>query len=79
MFIDIIDQVIQEIKYVLFLIFSIQFDGFIYIGNFLQLLVYVRYINDGDFKIFEIIIIVYDIFEIVGLFFKEQKIFWGKD
>lgn len=76
---DIIDQVIQEIKYALLPIFSIQLDGSIHIGNSSQLLVYVRHINDGDFKTLETIITAHDIFEIVGSFLKEYKISWGKD
>ena len=42
---DIIDQVVQEIISAPLPIFSIQL-----VANCSQLLAYVRYINDGDFK-----------------------------
>ncbi|KAK1346651.1 hypothetical protein QTO34_000511 [Cnephaeus nilssonii] len=47
---DILDQVIQEIKSAPLPIFSIQLDESTDVANCSQLLVYVRYSNDGDFK-----------------------------
>ncbi|XP_015685817.1 protein ZBED8-like, partial [Protobothrops mucrosquamatus] len=82
---DILDQVIQEIKSAPLPIFSIQLDESTDVANCSQLLVYVRYINDGDFKdefLFckplETTTTARDVFDIVGSFLKEHKISWEK-
>ena len=48
---DIMEQVIQEMKSVPLGIFSIQLDESTYVANCSKLLVYVRYIYKGDFKV----------------------------
>nr|KAF6360181.1 hypothetical protein mMyoMyo1_011133 [Myotis myotis] len=80
---DILDQVIQEIKSAPLPIFSIQLDESTDVANCSQLLDYVRYINDGDFKdefLFckplEMTTTVHDVFDTVGSFLKEHKISW---
>nr|XP_056706361.1 zinc finger BED domain-containing protein 5-like [Euleptes europaea] len=82
---DILDQVIQEIKSAPLPIFSIQLDESTDVANCAQLLVYVRYINDGDFKdefLFckplETTTTARDVFDTVGSFLKEHKISWEK-
>ncbi|XP_039178217.1 SCAN domain-containing protein 3-like [Crotalus tigris] len=82
---DILDQVIQEIKSAPLPIFSIQLDESTDVANCSQLLVYVRYINDGDFKdefLFckplETTTTARDVFDTVGSFLKEHKISWEK-
>ena len=47
---DIMEQVIQQIKSASLGIFSIQLDESTDMANCSQLLVYVRYIYEGDFK-----------------------------
>ncbi|XP_048344945.1 protein ZBED8-like isoform X2 [Sphaerodactylus townsendi] len=83
---DILDQVIQEIKSAPLPIFSIQLlDESTDVANCSQLLVYVRYINDGDFKdefLFckplEMTTTAHGVFDTVGSFLKEHKISWEK-
>ncbi|KAM5251205.1 zinc finger BED domain-containing protein 5-like [Hipposideros larvatus] len=82
---DILDQVIQEIKSAPLPIFSIQLDESTDVANCSQLLVYVRYINDGNFKedfLFckplETTTTARDVFDTVGSFLKENKISWEK-
>lgn len=48
---DTLDHVIQETTSALLPVFSIQPDESTDVANSLQLLVYVRCINDGDFKV----------------------------
>ncbi|XP_070275267.1 SCAN domain-containing protein 3-like [Myotis yumanensis] len=85
MFVDIPDQVIQEIKSAPLPIFSMQLDESTDVANCSQLLVYVRYINDGDFKeefLFckplETTTTARDVFDTVGSLLKENKISWEK-
>ncbi|XP_036027915.1 protein ZBED8-like [Onychomys torridus] len=80
---DILDQVIQEIKSAPLPIFSIQLDESTDVANCSQLLVYVRYINDGDFKdefLFckplEPTATARDVFDKVSSFLKEHKLSW---
>ncbi|KAL1768625.1 zinc finger protein BED domain-containing protein 5-like [Sigmodon hispidus] len=80
---DILDQVIQEIKSAPLPVFSIQLDESTDVANCSQLLVYVRYINDGGFKdefLFcrplETSSTALDVFDTVGSFLKEHKISW---
>ncbi|XP_007648258.1 zinc finger BED domain-containing protein 5 [Cricetulus griseus] len=80
---DILDQVIQEIKSAPLPIFSIQLDESTEVANCSQLLMYVRYINDGDFKdefLFckplNTAATARDVFERVGSFLKEHKLSW---
>ncbi|XP_034288737.2 protein FAM200B [Pantherophis guttatus] len=80
---DILEQVIQEIKSAPLPIFSIQLDESTDVANCSQLLVYVRYINDGKFKdefLFckplETTTTARDVFDTVGSFLKEHKISW---
>ena len=47
---DIMEQVIQKMKSAPLGIFSIQFDALTDVANCFQVLVYVRYIYEGDFK-----------------------------
>ncbi|KAM5219559.1 zinc finger BED domain-containing protein 5-like [Hipposideros larvatus] len=82
---DILDQVIQEIKSAPLPIFSIQLDESTDVANCSQLLVYMRYINDGDFKDeflyckpLETTTTARDVFDTVGSFLKEHKISWEK-
>nr|XP_008103991.1 PREDICTED: SCAN domain-containing protein 3 isoform X1 [Anolis carolinensis]XP_008103992.1 PREDICTED: SCAN domain-containing protein 3 isoform X1 [Anolis carolinensis]XP_008103993.1 PREDICTED: SCAN domain-containing protein 3 isoform X1 [Anolis carolinensis]XP_008103994.1 PREDICTED: SCAN domain-containing protein 3 isoform X1 [Anolis carolinensis]XP_008103995.1 PREDICTED: SCAN domain-containing protein 3 isoform X1 [Anolis carolinensis]XP_008103997.1 PREDICTED: SCAN domain-containing protei len=82
---DILGQVIQEIKSAPLPIFSIQLDESTDVANCSQLLVYVRYINDDDFKdefLFykplETTTTAHDVFDTVGSFLKEHKISWEK-
>ncbi|XP_070257217.1 protein FAM200C-like isoform X1 [Myotis yumanensis] len=82
---DILNQVIQEIKSAPLPIFSIQLDESTDVANCSQLLVYVRYINDGDFKdefLFckplKTTATALDVFDTVGSFLKEHKISWEK-
>ena len=82
---DIIDQVIQEIKSAPLPIFSIQLDESTDVANCSQLLVYARYINEGDFKdefLFckplETTTTARDVFDTVGSFLKDHKISWEK-
>ncbi|XP_039180852.1 zinc finger BED domain-containing protein 5-like isoform X2 [Crotalus tigris] len=82
---DILDQVIQEIKSAPLPIFSIQLDESTDVANCSQLLVYVRYINDGEFKdefLFckplETSTTARDVFDTVGSFLKEHNISWEK-
>ncbi|KAK1336735.1 LOW QUALITY PROTEIN: hypothetical protein QTO34_002770 [Cnephaeus nilssonii] len=81
---DILDQVIQEIKSDPLPIFIIQLDESTDVANCSQLLVYMRYINDGDFKD-EFIFCkpletttAHDVFDTVDSFLKEHKISWEK-
>ncbi|XP_052611518.1 protein ZBED8-like isoform X1 [Peromyscus californicus insignis] len=80
---DILNQVIEEIKAAPLPIFSIQLDESTDVANCSQLLVYVRYINDGDFKdefLFckplETTATAQDVFDKVGSFLKEHKLSW---
>ena len=80
---DIIDQVVQEIISAPLPIFSIQLDESTDVANCSQLLAYVRYINDGDFKdefLFcqplETTTTARDVFEKVGSFLEKYKIPW---
>ncbi|XP_060629099.2 protein FAM200C-like [Anolis sagrei] len=82
---DILDQVIQEIKSAPLPIFSIQLDESTDTTNCSQLLVYVRYINDGNFKdefLFckplEMTTTACGVFDTVGSFLKEHTISWEK-
>ncbi|KAM5223135.1 zinc finger BED domain-containing protein 5-like isoform 2-T2 [Hipposideros larvatus] len=82
---EILDQVIQEIKSAQLPIFSIQLDESTDVANCSQLLVYVRYINDGSFKgeflfckSLETTTTARDVFDTVGSFLKEHKISWEK-
>ncbi|XP_040275677.1 protein ZBED8-like [Bufo bufo] len=82
---DILSQVVQEIKSAPLPIFSIQLDESTDVANCSQLLVFVRYINDGDFKdefLFckplETTTTARDVFDKVGSFLKEHQISWEK-
>ncbi|KAM4696055.1 zinc finger BED domain-containing protein 5-like [Rhinophrynus dorsalis] len=82
---DIIDQVIQEIKSAPLGIFSIQLDESTDVANCSQLLVYVRYINGGDFKdefLFckplETTTTARDVFDTTGSFLEKHEISWEK-
>ncbi|XP_040275778.1 protein ZBED8-like [Bufo bufo] len=82
---DILSQVVQEIKSAPLPIFSIQLDESTDVANCAQLLVFVRYINDGDFKdefLFckplETTTTAHDVFDKVGSFLKEHQISWEK-
>ncbi|KAK1339678.1 hypothetical protein QTO34_018232 [Cnephaeus nilssonii] len=82
---DILDQVIQEIKSAPLPIFSIQLDESTDVANCSQLLVYIRYINDDDFrdeflfyKPLETTTTARDVFDTDGSFLKEHKISWEK-
>ncbi|XP_040275585.1 protein ZBED8-like [Bufo bufo] len=82
---DILSQVVQEIKSAPLPIFSIQLDESTDEANCSQLLVFVRYINDGDFKdefLFckplETTTTARDVFDKVGSFLKEHQISWEK-
>ncbi|XP_066450060.1 SCAN domain-containing protein 3-like [Eleutherodactylus coqui] len=82
---DILDQVIHEIKSAPLPIFSIQLDESTDVANCAQLLVYVRYINDSDFKdefLFckplETTTTARDVFDAVGSFLKAYNISWEK-
>nr|KAF6360079.1 hypothetical protein mMyoMyo1_011037 [Myotis myotis] len=81
---DILDQAIQEIKSALLPIFSIQLHESTDVANCSQLLVYLRYINDGDFKDEFLfckplgMTTARDVFDTVGSFLKEHKISWEK-
>ncbi|XP_015421155.1 PREDICTED: zinc finger BED domain-containing protein 5-like [Myotis davidii] len=79
MYADILDQVTQEIKSAPLPIFNIQIDKSTDVANCSQLLVYVRYINDGDFKDefpfckpLETTATACDVFDTVGSFLKEM-------
>ncbi|KAM4697851.1 zinc finger BED domain-containing protein 5-like [Rhinophrynus dorsalis] len=81
----IIDQVIQEIKSAPLGIFSIQLDESTDVANCSQLLVYVRYINGGDFKdefLFckplEMTTTARDVFDTTGSFLEKHEISWEK-
>lgn len=84
---DILDQVIQEIKSAPLPIFSVQLDESTDIANCSQLMAYVRYIHDGDFKdefLFcrplerrtERTATALDVFEAVGSFLRQHKVSW---
>ncbi|XP_051017344.1 protein ZBED8-like [Acomys russatus] len=80
---DILDQVVQEIKSAPLPIFSIQLDESTDVANCSQLMVYVRYINDGDFKdefLFckplERTTSAREVFDTVGSFLKKHQIPW---
>ncbi|XP_040275720.1 protein ZBED8-like [Bufo bufo] len=82
---DILSKVVQEIKSAPLPIFSIQLDESTDVANCSQLLVFVRYINDGDFKdefLFckplETTTTAHDVFDKVGSFLKEHQISWEK-
>ncbi|XP_040191825.1 zinc finger BED domain-containing protein 5-like [Rana temporaria] len=82
---DIIDQVIQEIKSAPLGIFSIQLDESTDVANCSHLLVYVRYIHDGNFKdefLFckplETTTTARDVFDTIGSFLEKHKISWEK-
>ncbi|KAL6046540.1 hypothetical protein STEG23_018200 [Scotinomys teguina] len=83
MSVDILSQVIEEIKSSPLPIFSIQLDESTDVANCSQLLVYVRYINDGDFKD-EFLFCkplgttatARDVFDQVGSFLTEHKLCW---
>uniref|UniRef100_A0A8C5PY01 Uncharacterized protein n=1 Tax=Leptobrachium leishanense TaxID=445787 RepID=A0A8C5PY01_9ANUR len=82
---DILSQVVQEIKSAPLPIFSIQLDESTDVANCSQLLVFVRYINDSDFKdefLFcnplETTTTAHDVFDKVGSFLKDHQISWEK-
>lgn len=82
---DVLDQVIQDIKSAPLLIFSIRLDESTDVASCSQLLVYVRYINDGDFKdefLFckplDATATACDVFDTVGSFLKEHMISWER-
>lgn len=81
---DIFDQVIQEIQSVplQYLVSSLMDLQMLQTP---QLLVYVMYINNGNFKdeflickLLETTITICGIFDTVGSFLKEHEISWGK-
>lgn len=80
---DILDQVVQEIKSAPLPICSIQLDESTDVANCSQLMVYVRYINDGDFKDeflcckpLERTATALDVFEAVDSFLRQHEISW---
>ncbi|XP_076803440.1 zinc finger BED domain-containing protein 5-like [Clavelina lepadiformis] len=80
---DIMEQVIQEMKSAPLGIFSIQLDESTDVANCSQLLVYVRYIYEGDFKdefLFckplETTTTARDVFDTVGSFLQNHGIPW---
>ncbi|XP_070599912.1 protein FAM200C-like [Erythrolamprus reginae] len=82
---DILDQIIQEVQSAPLPIFSIQLNESTDVANCSQLLVYVRYIADGDFKDefllckpLETTTTAHDVFDTVGSFLKQHNISWGK-
>ncbi|XP_060616127.2 protein FAM200C-like isoform X1 [Anolis sagrei] len=82
---DILDQVVQEIKSAPLPIFSIQLDESTDVANCSQLMVYVRYIHDGDFKdeflfckALETTTTAREVFDTVDSFLTEQNISWEK-
>ena len=81
---DIIEQVIQEMKSAPLGIFRIQLDESTDVANCSQLLVYVRYIYDGDFKDefhfckpLATTTTARDVFDTVGSFLQNHDIPWG--
>ena len=81
---DIMEQVIQEMKSAPLGIFSIQLDESTDVANCSQLLAYVRYIYEGDFKdefLFckplEATTNARDVFDKVGSFLLNHDIPWG--
>ena len=81
---DIVEQVIQEVKSVPLGIFSIQLDESKNVANCSRLLVYVRYIYEGDFKDefllckpLETATTACDVFNKVGSFLQNHHIPWG--
>jgi len=80
---DIMKQVIQEMKSAPLGIFSIQLDESTDVSNCSQLLVYVRYIFEGDFKdeflfckTLETTTTARDVFNEVGSFLQNHDISW---
>lgn len=81
---DILQQVVDEIKSTPLGIFSMQLDESTDVANCSQLMVYVRYVRDCDFKdefLFcsplETTTTARDVFEKVGSFFQNHQITWG--
>ena len=81
---DIMEQVIKEMKSAPLGIFNILLDESTYVANSSQLLVYVRYIYEGDFKdefLFckplETTTTARDVFDTVGSFLENHDIPWG--
>ena len=81
---DIMEQVIHEMKSAQLGIFSIQLDESTDVVNYYQLLVYVRYIYEGDFKdefLFckplETTTTARDVLDTVGSFLQNHDIHWG--
>ena len=81
---DIMEQVIQEIKSAPLEIFSIQLDELTDVANCSRLLVYVRYIYEGDFndeflfcKPLETTTTACNVFNKVGSFQQNHDIPWG--
>ena len=80
---DILTQVVDEIKTSPLDLFTLQVDESTDVANLPQLLVYVRYVNNSDFKdefLFckplETTTKSIDIFEKMGLFLKEHGLKW---
>ena len=80
---DILTQVVDEIKTSPLDLFTLQVDESTDVANLPQLLVYVRYVNNSDFKdefLFckplETTTKSIDIFEKMGLFLKEHELKW---
>ena len=80
---DILSQVIEEIKQSPLDLFTLQVDESTDVSNLPQLLVYVRYIHNGDFKdefLFcrplETTTKSIDVFEKIGSFLKEHGLKW---
>lgn len=84
MSVDILHHATQEIKSAPLPIFSIQLDKSTDFQT-VQLLVYVRFVNDGDikdeflfYKPLETTTTAHDVFDAVGSFLKEWKTSWEK-
>ena len=71
------EQVIQEMKSAPLGIFSIQLDESTDVANCSQLLVYVRYIYEGDFKPLETTTTARDVFDTVWSLLQNHDIPWG--
>ena len=85
MFIDILCQIIQELKEIPAGLFSIQLDETTDVTNFSQLLVYLRYYKNVKIKedfLFckppQTSITAANIFDLINDFFKEHSIEWEK-
>jgi zinc finger BED domain-containing protein 5/7/8/9 len=80
---DILSQVIHEMKTAPLGLFALQVDETTDVANLAQLLVYVRYIKNGDFKdeflfckTLETTTTSQDVFGKIASFFSEQKLEW---